>query len=201
MRSTESSAACEPEVPAPDRGRFDLEEDRWVAMRRRDPAADGHFFYSVKTTGVYCYPSCAARTARAENVTFHESREAAELAGFRPCKRCRPDLPTRQERESQLVARACRMIELAEESHSLTELARAVGSSPHHFHRLFRRITGVTPKAYADAHRHDRIRAGLAEGERITDAVYDAGFSSSGRFYAAANDMLGMTPTAYRSGG
>lgn len=201
MGGIEAPSAGSRQADVRDPGRFGPAEDRWVALRRRDPAADGHFFYSVRTTGVYCYPSCAARTARAENVEFHDTREAAELAGFRPCRRCRPDLPTRREREAQLIVRSCRIIERTEEPLTLVELARAVGCSPHHFHRLFRRITGITPKAYADAHRHDRVRAGLADGERVTDTVYDAGFSSSGRFYAVADEMLGMTPTAYRTGG
>jgi AraC family transcriptional regulator of adaptative response/methylated-DNA-[protein]-cysteine methyltransferase len=180
---------------------FAREADRWVALRSRDQAADGAFFYSVRTTGVYCYPSCAARPALEVNVAFYPTREEAERAGFRPCKRCRPDLPPRSQRDAALVAGACRMIETAEELPSLSELAKAAGCSPHHFHRLFRRVTGVTPKGYADAHRQSRVQAALTRGGRITEALYDAGFNSSGRFYDAADAMLGMTPTAYRAGG
>jgi AraC family transcriptional regulator, regulatory protein of adaptative response / methylated-DNA-[protein]-cysteine methyltransferase len=175
--------------------------DRWAALVARDPSADGQFLYSVRTTGVYCRPSCAARTPRRENVAFHASRAEAERAGFRPCQRCRPDLPPRATRDAAVIARACRMIETAETPPALADLAAAAGCSPHHFHRLFRRVTGVTPKAYADAHRQDRVRTGLAEGAGVTEAIYAAGFNSSGRFYAAADAMLGMTATAYRKGG
>lgn len=180
---------------------FRTEAERRAALAQRDPAADGHFFYSVRTTGVYCYPSCAARPARPGNVAFHDTRDAAERAGYRPCKRCRPDLPTRRSLEAARVARTCRLIETADEPPTLARLAAAAGCSPHHFHRLFRRVTGVTPKAYADADRHGRVRTRLAEGAGVTEALYHAGFNSSGRFYAAADGMLGMTPTSYRTGG
>ena len=172
-----------------------------AAIRTRDPAADGMFFYSVATTGIYCYPSCAARPALRQNIAFHPTREDAAGAGFRPCKRCRPDLAPRAEREAALVARACRLIDAAEDAPSLTDLARAVGHSPHHFHRLFRRITGVTPKAYAAAQRQSRVQFALADGAPVTAAMYDSGFNSSGRFYAAADDMLGMPAFRYRKGG
>ena len=180
---------------------FASETARWDALRRRDPAADGHFLYSVATTGVYCHPSCAARPARPENVAFFATRGEAERAGFRPCKRCRPDLPPRAAREATLAAAACRRIEAAEEAPSLAELADAAGCSPHHFHRLFRRVVGVTPKAYADAHRQRRVQADLGAGSGVTEAIYAAGFNSSGRFYEAADGMLGMQPSAYRAGG
>ncbi len=180
---------------------FATEASRWEALRRRDPAADGAFFYSVATTGVYCRPSCAARPARPENVAFHATRAEAERAGFRPCRRCRPDLPPRAEREAALVAEACRAIENAEEPPALAALAEQAGLSPHHFHRLFRRIAGVTPKAYADAQRQNRVRQELAAGGPVTQAIYGAGFNSSGRFYEAADAMLGMTPSAFRAGG
>src|SRR4051794_6317546 len=134
---------------------------RWRAVAERDPRADGAFFYSVATTGVYCRPSCAARLARRENVGFHASCADAERAGFRPCKRCRPNEPSLAERQAAAVARACRMIEEADELPSLDDLAKAAGLSRFHFHRVFRSITGVTPKAYADAHRARRVRAEL----------------------------------------
>ncbi|WP_254070322.1 bifunctional DNA-binding transcriptional regulator/O6-methylguanine-DNA methyltransferase Ada [Acidisphaera sp. L21] len=180
---------------------FDTEADRWTALRNRDKRADGRFLYAVATTGVYCHPSCAARPARPENVSFHADRSAAEAAGFRPCKRCKPDQPPRAEREAALVADACRSIEQAEEPPALDQLAAAAGLSPFHFHRLFRRIAGVTPKAYADARRADRVQSGLRAGDSVTEAMYDAGFNSSGRFYAAAANMLGMAPSIFRAGG
>jgi AraC family transcriptional regulator of adaptative response/methylated-DNA-[protein]-cysteine methyltransferase len=180
---------------------FATEAERWAALRARDPAADGRFFYSVRTTGVYCYPSCAARPARPENVRFHASLAEAEAAGFRPCRRCRPDLPPRTEREAAVVAAACRRIEEAEELPSLSALAAGAGLSAHHFHRLFRRVAGVTPKAYADARRQARARDGLADGAAVTEAIYDAGYGSAGRFYESADAALGMTPSAFRAGG
>ena len=175
--------------------------DRLDAVRRRDSAFDGRFVYSVRTTGVFCRPSCAARPARVENMAFHDTVEAARAAGFRPCRRCRPDELPRALREAALVAETCRRIEGAETAPDLAELAAAAGLSPHHFHRLFRRITGLTPKAYADAHRGRRVREELAGGAAVTAALYDAGFNSSGRFYAAAEELLGMKPSTYRDGG
>jgi AraC family transcriptional regulator of adaptative response/methylated-DNA-[protein]-cysteine methyltransferase len=181
--------------------RFGSAAERWEALRRRDPAADPHFVFSVKTTGVYCRPSCAARAARPENVAFHQTPAEAEGAGFRPCRRCRPDLPPRAERETAMVADACKTIEAAAEAPRLAALAARAGVSPHHFHRTFKRITGVTPKAYADAHRQRRVQDRLSAGAAVTEALYGAGFNSSGHFYEATTEMLGMTPSAYRNGG
>ena len=179
-----------------------LDDDaRLAAVRRRDPGADGRFLYSVATTGVYCHPSCAARPALRRNIAFHDTRDAAERAGFRACLRCRPDLPPRAEREAALVAAACRSIEHAEAAPSLADLAAEAGLSPQHFHRLFRRVAGVTPGGYAAAHRQARVQRSLAAGSEVTAALYEAGFNSSGRFYAAADGMLGMTPSRYRAGG
>ncbi len=186
---------------SPVEARFSTEAARWEAVRRRDPTADEHFVYSVKTTGVYCRPSCAARSARRENIVFHLTAADAERAGFRPCKRCRPDLPPRAEREAALVAEACRAIESAEEAPQLAELAAQAGVSPYHFHRTFKRVAGVTPKAYAAAYRQRRVQDSLHAGSGVTDAIYAAGFNSSGRFYETAPEMLGMAPSAYRNGG
>lgn len=180
---------------------FATDQERWEAVRARDPAAEGSFYYSVATTGVYCRPTCAARLPRRENVAFHPSREAAERAGFRPCRRCRPGEPSQRERHAEAVARACRLIEEAEEPPALAELARNLGLSRFHFHRLFKEALGVTPKAYADARRMGRAREGLRQTATVTEAIYDAGFNASSRFYEAAPAMLGMTPTAYRAGG
>lgn len=181
--------------------RFDTEQARWTALRSRDRQADGRFLYAVATTGVYCHPSCAARPARPENISFHADRRSAEAAGFRPCKRCKPDQPPRAEREAALVAAACRAIEAAEEPPTLDHLAASAGISPFHFHRMFRRIAGVTPKAYASAHRARRVQSGLQVEPSVTAAIYQAGFNSSGRFYQAADGLLGMAPSVYRAGG
>jgi AraC family transcriptional regulator of adaptative response/methylated-DNA-[protein]-cysteine methyltransferase len=180
---------------------FSNDEDRWAALARRDRSADGMFYYSVRTTGVYCRPSCAARLARRENVRFHSTCEEAEQAGFRPCQRCRPNEPALTEQRAVAVAKACRLIETADESPNLDALAEAAGMSRFHFHRVFKAITGVTPKAYAAAHRAQRVREELSRSDTVTEAIYGAGFNSSGRFYATASDILGMTPTDFRSGG
>ena len=177
------------------------DDARWRAIERRDRAADGTFVYSVQTTGVYCRPSCAARRPRRENVSFHATCADAERAGFRPCKRCRPNAPGLAEQHAAAVAKACRLIEEAEEVPGLAVLARAAGLSRFHFHRVFKAVTGVTPKAYADAHRGKRVREELASSGTVTEAIYGAGFNSSGRFYDASPGLLGMTPTEFRSGG
>jgi AraC family transcriptional regulator, regulatory protein of adaptative response / methylated-DNA-[protein]-cysteine methyltransferase len=178
------------------------QDPRWQTVIARDASADGAFYYCVKTTGVYCRPSCAARLPRPENVAFHATREAAEQAGFRPCKRCKPDQGALRERQAAIIAEICRMIEAAEEPPTLAALAAKAGMSPHHFHRLFKAVTGLTPKAYASAHRAARVRDELARGDgSVTAAIYDAGFNSSGRFYETSDGILGMKPTDYRAGG
>jgi len=183
----------------PETGQAFLDEaDRWQAVVGHDRRADGRFYYSVATTGVYCRPSCGARLPRRENVAFHATTDDAEKAGFRPCKRCRPD---ETDRQAAAVAQACRLIEQAETPPSLAELAGAVGISQFHFHRVFKAATGVTPKAYSDAERARRMRVALNKKDTVTEAIYDAGFNSNGRFYAAAPGRLGMTPTRFRAGG
>jgi AraC family transcriptional regulator of adaptative response/methylated-DNA-[protein]-cysteine methyltransferase len=177
------------------------DEQRWEAVRRRDPAAAGAFYYSVRTTGVYCRPTCAARLPRRENVAFYATCADAERAGFRPCKRCRPNEPTLAVRRTLAVQKACRLIESSESLPSLASLARATGLSRFHFHRIFREATGVTPKAYGDACRAKRVRGELAACDTVTEALYGAGFNSNGRFYASAPDVLGMTATRFRAGG
>lgn len=178
-----------------------LSDPRWAAVVARDPKADGRFLYSVKSTGVYCRPSCAARLARPENVQFHRNAAEAERAGFRPCKRCKPDQPTPAEQHAERVAALCRSIEEAEQLPSLAQLAQQAGLSPYHVHRVFKAVTGLTPRAYGVAHRARRMRAALDRGDSVTGAIYEAGYNSSGRFYEDASRMLGMTPTVYRRGG
>ncbi len=184
--------------PAP---RFHDEEARWQAVRRRDRAADGSFCYAVLTTAIYCRPGCGARLPRRENVRFYASPADAERAGFRPCKRCHPDQAAPAERHAAAVAAACRTIEGAEELPPLEHLAQAAGMSRFHFHRVFKAATGVTPKAYGEAHRARGLPGKLAASASVTEAIYDAGFNSAGRFYAASAGRLGMTPSQWRAGG
>jgi AraC family transcriptional regulator of adaptative response/methylated-DNA-[protein]-cysteine methyltransferase len=177
------------------------DDSRWARIVARDKTADGHLWYSVLTTGVYCRPSCPSRLANPENVQLHDTLESAKATGFRPCERCNPDGLSVEAENAALVAKACRMIQESEQELSLEELADSIGRSPSYFHRIFKAATGVTPKDYAAAHRATRVRHGLAAGSTVTEAIYDAGFNSSGRFYEKSTDMLGMTPSQYRAGG
>lgn len=177
------------------------DDPRWERIGARDRSADGLFWYSVMTTRVYCRPSCPSRAANPENVQLHDTIEAARATGFRPCKRCKPDGLSVDAEIAAIVAKTCRLIEKSEEEPSLIQLATAAGLSPSHFHRLFKATTGLTPKDYAAAHRAARVRDGLSSGNSVTEAIYNAGFNSSGRFYEKSTNMLGMTPTRYRSGG
>lgn len=174
---------------------------RWASIVARDPQANGTFYYSVETTGVYCRPSCAARLPRPEHVRFHATCGDAEQAGFRPCKRCKPHQTSPVEQQAATIAASCRFIEQAEGTPSLARLAQHAGLSPSHFHRVFKAITGLTPKAYAAAQRAKRVRSALGTRGTVTEAMYDAGYNSNGRFYATANEVLGMTPSNYRAGG
>ena len=176
-------------------------DPRWMSLLARDASADDTFFYSVKTTGVYCYPSCAARPPRPENVQFYQTRKDAEAAGFRPCRRCKPDQPPLAERNAQKIAQVCRLIENSEEALHLAKLADYAGMSPHHFHRRFKATTGLTPAEYAAAHRANRVRTKLNNTDSVTSAIYDAGFNSNSRFYETAEARLGMRPRDYRDGG
>lgn len=187
------------QAPASVRAAAVLADPRWAAVRVRDAAAT--FFYSVSTTGVYCRPSCAARPARPEHVDFHDTTTAARRAGFRACKRCRPDDPPADARRAAVVAALCRLLESREEMPSLETLAAHVGLSSFHVHRMFKAATGVTPRAYAAAHRAERVRRELEGDGSITEAIYGAGYNSSARFYAESTARLGMTPTEYRAGG
>lgn len=174
---------------------------RWQAVRTRDPRADGQFVYAVRTTGVYANPSSAARLPRREHVAFFASPAAAERAGYRPSRRPRADrTPTTA--HAALVTRACRAIERAASPPKLAALAAVAGLSPSHFHRVFKRATGLTPRAYAAAHRARRLHTALHAGDgSITDALYAAGYNSSSRFYATAEQVLGMQARHYRRGG
>jgi AraC family transcriptional regulator of adaptative response/methylated-DNA-[protein]-cysteine methyltransferase len=186
---------------AAEANRYAKDEARWQAVMQRDRGADGQFCYSVRTTGVYCRPSCPSRLAKRANVRFHADWAQAEQAGFRPCRRCRPKDVTLEQCLRDTVTRACRLIEQANESPCLSDLAAAVGMSTFHFHRVFKQFTGVTPKKYAAAIRTQRVHEELTKRASVTEAIYRAGFPSSGRFYATATEQLGMTPTRYRDGG
>ncbi|HEV8679697.1 MAG TPA: bifunctional DNA-binding transcriptional regulator/O6-methylguanine-DNA methyltransferase Ada [Stellaceae bacterium] len=176
-------------------------EQCWTALASRGAASDGAFVYAVRTTGVYCRPGCASRLPRRENVAFYADPAAAEAAGFRPCKRCRPNEASAGERHVTAIGRACALIRARDTLPSLAELADAAGISRFHFHRLFKQITGATPREWGKAHRLDRFAARLEAGEPVAEAVYAAGFGASSRAYEAAPNGLGMTPGARRHGG
>jgi len=176
-------------------------EECWRAVRDRDTRAGGTFVYAVRTTLVYCRPGCASRPPRRENVAFYRDAAAAEAAGFRPCKRCRPDQRSAGERHVAAVGRACALIRASAALPSLAALADAAGISRFHFHRVFKQVTGVTPRQWGRAHRLGGFAARLDAGDKIADAAYAAGFGASSRAYAAATDGLGMTPGARRRGG
>ena len=178
-----------------------MNDPRWAAVAARDPAADGSFFYSVETTGVYCRPSCGARTPRPENVRFHPTAADAERAGFRPCKRCKPDQPSLAEQHAAKVAGVVPSHRERGSRAQPRRVATHARLSTYHLHRVFKAVTGLTPKAYAAAHRARRVRAELDRSGTVTEAIYGAGYNSNGRFYDQSNDVLGMTPTDYRAGG
>ena len=189
------------ERPQPSTQSEMADDPRWARIVARDKTADGCFWYSVATTGIYCRPSCPSRTANRKNVQLHDTLAAAKATGFRPCKRCNPEGISIEGENAAIIAQACRLIEESEEEPSLNDLAEAVGRSPSYFHRMFKAVTGLTPKDYAVAHRAAKVRQGLDSGNSVTEAMYDAGFNSSGRFYEKSTGLLGMTPTQYRAGG
>ena len=176
------------------------DEARWSAVVDSDPTAAGAFVYAVKTTGIFCRPTCSSRLPKRQNVVFFDNAESASAAGFRPCKRCHPDRNGSHMQEEDPVTQACRLIEMAETSISLGDLASRVGMSQWHFHRLFKQRTGVTPKAYAAALKAKRLTHSLKEEASVTEALYEAGYSTSSRAYEAVDRYLGMTPSAYRDG-
>jgi len=180
----------------------------WEALMGRDSRMDGFFFYAVVSTGVYCRPSCPSRRPRRVNVVFFREREAAERAGFRPCLRCKPETPIGAHPHAELVSRVCRDIESRIESGvepngdaplTLSALGRRLGVSPFHLQRTFKSLTGITPRAYADARRLEVMKAGLRRGDSVTRAMVDAGYSSSSRLYERAASQLGMAPRQYRN--
>ena len=179
---------------------FLADDERWQAVVKRDPRTCDEFVYGVLTTGVYCRPACASRLPNRKNVHFFETSMEAEQAGFRPCKRCRPETPERKEAHALTVLKACKRIDEAETPPSLKELAEGARLSSFHFQRVFKKIIGVTPKQYAMERRAGRFRDHLRKSSTITGAMYDAGFASSSRFYERATVTLGMKPSAYKNG-
>jgi AraC family transcriptional regulator of adaptative response/methylated-DNA-[protein]-cysteine methyltransferase len=180
---------------------FITDDARWRAILRKDPTADGRFFYSVKTTGVFCRPSCPSRRPRCENVEFHLTSRDAQRAGFRPCKRCHPTRPSPDTHRAQSIETACKLIANSPETPDIATLAAAANLSSSHFHRTFKSLTGLTPKAYAAAHRSEHLRCNLKISRTVTSAIYNAGFNSAGPFYAASKRVLGMKPSTFRAGG
>ncbi len=180
---------------------FTTDATRWDAVKTRATTADNHFWYSVKTTGVDCRPSCAARLPLRKNVAFHDTTEAARLAGFRPCKRCRPDDAHRDTAQRKRIEAACRTIDAACQTPRLADLADAAGLSPQYFHRVFKKFVGVTPRQYAMARRNERFGAEIRAGASVTDAIYNAGFGANSRFYENAPSRLGMTASTLKRGG
>ncbi|WP_296254873.1 MULTISPECIES: bifunctional DNA-binding transcriptional regulator/O6-methylguanine-DNA methyltransferase Ada [unclassified Pseudomonas] len=177
------------------------DDPRWAAVVARDPTADERFVYAVRTTGIYCRPSSVSRLPRPENVVFFDSAAQAEAAGYRPSKRAAADRTQLTKQHARLVALACRQIVEAENLPTLNQLAGTSGISPWHLHRVFKAVTGVTPKAWANAHRADRVRSRLGDALSVTEAMYEAGFNSNSRFYEASDKLLGMKPSDYRKGG
>ena len=190
MASTSSS----PELPD------ELADARWQDVMTRNPQADGQFVYAVRTTGIYCRATCPSRLPKRENVLFFANGEDARAAGYRACLRCTPDETSLSQRQADIITSACHYLAQAEETPTLQQLAERAGISPFHFHRLFKRITGLTPHAYAMALRHERLQQQLPVAPTITHAILDAGYQSSSRFYAQANQRLGMTASERRAG-
>jgi AraC family transcriptional regulator of adaptative response/methylated-DNA-[protein]-cysteine methyltransferase len=182
----------------------DVDEARYKALVARDATCDGEFFYGVRTTGVFCKPSCGARTPKRENVSFHASVNDAMAAGFRACKRCRPD-ELDSTLHADVITAVCRTIDDAvatdHAAPTLAALSVRAGFSPFHLHRLFRKATGLTPREYAVAARATKLRTALAERRTISEAIHDAGYSSTSRFYEQSTQRLGMTPSRAKRGG
>jgi AraC family transcriptional regulator of adaptative response/methylated-DNA-[protein]-cysteine methyltransferase len=174
----------------------------WEAVLERDRSFDGRFFFGVRSTGIYCRPSCPARRPRREQVVFFRIPEAAERAGFRSCRRCRPRNASITDPQVEMVRRACLYIETHfDESPTLDDLSTYAGVSPYHLQRVFKRIAGITPRQYAEATRLDLFKTSVRKGATVTGAMYDAGYGSSSRLYERAPAQLGMTPADYRRGG
>lgn len=180
---------------------FTSEQARWQAVESRDARADERFVFAVVTTGIFCRPSCRARRPLRDNVRFYPDAAGALAAGFRPCKRCQPDKTPPQQQKAMRIAAACRQMETSAAPLTLAELAQNAAMSPYHFHRLFKSVTGLTPKAWQQALRAQKLRKALREGESVTGAIYASGYASGSAFYREADAALGMTARQYLRGG
>jgi AraC family transcriptional regulator, regulatory protein of adaptative response / methylated-DNA-[protein]-cysteine methyltransferase len=188
-------------MPSREEGEF-WRANYWDAVAARDRSMDGVFYYAVLSTGIYCRPSCPSKRPHRENVVFFRARDAAERAGFRPCKRCKPEAAAASDPNAELVEKVCRYIDVHPDGPvTLEALSRALGISPFHLQRTFKARTGITPRAYSDSRRLDSLKAGLREGHSVTRSLYDAGYGSSSRLYERATARLGMTPSRYRKQG
>ena len=192
--------------PNSDSGRMqtmmkDTVDSRWTSVMARDRGADGAFVYAVRSTGVYCRPSCPSRRPRFDRVVFYDAPVAARAAGFRACRRCHPDEAAAADPWIEKIRRACVYLANVDGHPSLATLARRLGGSPYHLQRNFKRIVGVSPREYADAVRFRKVRLQLRNGADVTDAVFAAGYGSASRFYEGFSGKLGMTPSAFRVGG
>ncbi|HKB10719.1 MAG TPA: bifunctional DNA-binding transcriptional regulator/O6-methylguanine-DNA methyltransferase Ada [Vicinamibacterales bacterium] len=177
------------------------DERRWAAVSAHDRAADGTFVYAVTSTGVYCRPSCSSRRPRRDHVVFYDRTAEARAAGFRACKRCKPDAVATDDPWVEKIRRACAYLSSVEGHPALATLARRLGGSPYHLQRNFKRLVGVTPREYAEACRLGKVKRRLRRAGDVTEAIFDAGYASSSRFYERAVPKLGMPPSVYRRGG
>jgi AraC family transcriptional regulator of adaptative response/methylated-DNA-[protein]-cysteine methyltransferase len=179
-----------------------MEDQFWQAIQTRDASCDGLFYYGVRTTGVYCRPSCASRQPKRENVLFFALPEAARQAGFRACLRCRPDEAALRDPQAELAQSLCRLIDQhLEEPVNFEALSEQLRLSQFHLQRLFKKLMGITPRQYAEARRTDLFKTRIRAGQSVTEAMYEAGYGSSSRLYEKAAAQLGMTPATYRKGG
>jgi AraC family transcriptional regulator, regulatory protein of adaptative response / methylated-DNA-[protein]-cysteine methyltransferase len=201
MKPTPNTTASDPRPQETGLPSAPSADDAWAAVLSRDPLADGQFVYAVSSTGIYCRPVCPSRRPRRKNVAFFPDPVAAESAGFRPCRRCRPEQSGISPTTACVERARAYLVAHLDESVTLEELGRAAYMSPFHLQRSFKRLLGVTPREYVRARRAERLKERLRAGDTVSRATYEAGFSSGSRVYERSNVELGMTPATYRRGG